>query len=65
MYPKIDIYIGGIYACSTCMAKNIIEAKKNFTKNGSKWMGAGGIITYTEFVEKHNVSGRVTCKLAD
>lgn len=63
MYPKIDIYISGIYACSTCMAKNTIEAKKNFVKN-PQWMGLGGIITAQEFKKIHNLTGGITCKLA-
>lgn len=41
--PKIDIYVNGVYVCSTTQRKNIKEAKDEFLANPS-YAGLSGTV---------------------
>ena len=58
-HPKIDIYVSGVYVCSTTWRKNIQEAKEHFIQN-PRYMGKDGI---TEV--KDLDASRVVCKYAN
>jgi predicted ribosome quality control (RQC) complex YloA/Tae2 family protein len=57
--PKIDIYVNGVYVCSTTQSRNIQEAKRKFLKN-PRHAGLGGRIVHTKNVD----ASRVVCKYA-
>jgi hypothetical protein len=54
MFDKIDIFVNGIYVCSTNQSKTCKEAKDKFLHN-PVYMGINGL-TKIDFSDMHRVS---------